>query len=161
MMIWFGKIDCTDRILPYCCCGFYCDCYFVIVAICVHGAMAWEQMYTRFGFLGEWSTSRASTCISGAMMAIIQSGACPRLCAMGDFRNVRLLIFVCDEGSEGWSMFQFLANCVKARTIFIRDPLHRMSNMFTNALSVVSGIEFERFVNCECWWMVWIVKGEL
>ena len=47
---------------------------------------------------------------------------------------VRTLTLVCDEGSEGWALFNFLANGLRARTIFIRDPPHRLSNLFTNAI---------------------------
>ena len=47
---------------------------------------------------------------------------------------IRALVLICDEGSEGWSFFQYLANGVKARVLFIRDPPHRLSNLFTNAL---------------------------
>ena len=68
----------------------------------------------------------------------------PKALRDGDLHKVRQLIFVCDEGSEGWSLFQFLANYVKARTIFLRDPLHRLSNLFTNASSS------DPNTHCEC-----------
>ena len=52
----------------------------------------------------------------------------------GSFHLHRTLVLVLDEGSPGWATFNFLANHVRARVLFIRDPLHRMSNLFTNAL---------------------------
>ena len=51
--------------------------------------------------------------------------------------QVRILALVCDEGSTGWAFFLFLANRIRMRVIFIRDPLHRLSNLFTNGLRSV------------------------
>ena len=36
----------------------------------------------------------------------------------------------------GWKAFHFLANNLRARVIFLRDPLHRLSNLFTRALKL-------------------------
>lgn len=52
----------------------------------------------------------------------------------GNFHLHRILVLVMDEGSPGWSMFMWLANDVRARVVFQRDPLHRLSNLFTNAI---------------------------
>ena len=71
----------------------------------------------------------------------------PKALRDGDLHMVRVLIFVCDEGSERWSLFLFLANGVKARTIFLRDPLHRLSGLFTNASSSEPGTHCERILN--------------
>ena len=49
-------------------------------------------------------------------------------------KAVRILVLIGDEGSTGWAFFQFLANHVRLRVLFLRDPLHRLSNLFTNAL---------------------------
>ena len=53
---------------------------------------------------------------------------------IGNLHLYRTLVLVMDEGSPGWSLFNYLANHVRARVLFIRDPLHRLSNLFTNAL---------------------------
>ena len=52
-------------------------------------------------------------------------------------RKVRVLVMTCDEGSAGWSLFQYLAGFIGMRIHFIRDPPHRLSNLFTNALKAV------------------------
>ena len=52
----------------------------------------------------------------------------------GHLSLVRALLLVADEGSEGWALFQFLANHCRARVLFLRDPAHRMPNAFTNSL---------------------------
>ena len=50
-------------------------------------------------------------------------------------RGVRILTFCADEGSEGWSLFQYLASPTGGlRVFFLRDPNHRLSNGFTAAL---------------------------
>ena len=54
--------------------------------------------------------------------------------------TLRILVLVADEGSEGWKLFQFLANHLRMRVFFIRDPPHRMSNLFTNALRAEASI---------------------
>jgi len=51
--------------------------------------------------------------------------------------HVRILVLVADEGSTGWSMYQYMASWLKMRVFFIRDPPHRLSNMFTNAIGSV------------------------
>lgn len=53
---------------------------------------------------------------------------------------VRVLVFAADEGSEGWSLFNFLANYVRMRIMFFRDPPHRLSNLFTNAMRTVPSV---------------------
>ena len=54
--------------------------------------------------------------------------------------TVRVLVMVCDEGSQGWKYFQYLAQEVGLRVMFIRDPPHRLSNMFTNSLRAVPAV---------------------
>jgi len=51
--------------------------------------------------------------------------------------HVRVLVLVADEGSTGWSLYQYLASYLKYRVLFVRDPPHRISNLFTNALATV------------------------
>ena len=46
-------------------------------------------------------------------------------------------MLVADEGSTGWSLYQYLASYLKYRVLFVRDPPHRISNLFTNALATV------------------------
>ena len=60
--------------------------------------------------------------------------------------GVRVLVMAADEGSEGFSLFQYLASSVSVlvdpetgarsglRVFFIRDPNHRISNAFTAGL---------------------------
>ena len=50
--------------------------------------------------------------------------------------SVRVMVMVCDEGSQGFSLFWWLATHVRLslRCIFIRDPPHKMSNVFINSL---------------------------
>ena len=50
---------------------------------------------------------------------------------------VRVLVFMADEGSEGYSLYQFLAWYGKLRVMFHRDPLHKLSNNFTTGLRSV------------------------
>jgi hypothetical protein len=51
-------------------------------------------------------------------------------------RRIRVLVFSCDEGSVGYSIWNFLAShvCLRLRTVFHRDPPHRLSNLFTNSM---------------------------
>ena len=51
---------------------------------------------------------------------------------------VRIWTLVSDEGSQGWAFFLFLANFVGLRVLFLRDPFHRLSNLYTN------GLKFEK-----------------
>ena len=46
-------------------------------------------------------------------------------------------LFGDSHSRSGWALFQFLANHVRLRIIFIRDTCHRMSNWYTNALKGV------------------------
>ena len=55
-------------------------------------------------------------------------------------RNVRLLTIVADEGSTGWSLMQWLALKHRVRVFWHRDPLHKLSNLFTNSLKSTSAI---------------------
>ena len=55
-------------------------------------------------------------------------------------RRVRILVLCADEGSPGWSLFQFLANFVGLRVVFFPDPPHRLSNVFTNTLRGVRNV---------------------
>ena len=64
----------------------------------------------------------------------------PELRRDGGARTTRVLIMTCDEGSTGWALFQFLVGHIGMRVIFFRDPLHRMSNLFTNALRKVPAV---------------------
>ena len=59
---------------------------------------------------------------------------CDELRLLAQHRFVRIWVFVADEGSQGWAWFEFMANRVRIRIVFIRDPLHRLSNLFTNSL---------------------------
>ena len=52
----------------------------------------------------------------------------------------RVLGFVADEGSTGWSLFQFCANYLQMRIAFVRDPLHRLSNAYSRGLNGVRGV---------------------
>jgi hypothetical protein len=52
----------------------------------------------------------------------------------------RILAFVSDEGSTGFSLFQYLAVREKLRVIFFRDPLHKISGVFCTAARVPSQI---------------------
>ena len=45
----------------------------------------------------------------------------------GNYKQVRILTLVADEGSTGWALYQFLANRVRLRVLFVRDPFHRLS----------------------------------
>jgi hypothetical protein len=51
-----------------------------------------------------------------------------------EMTNLRVLVMVADEGSTGWSLFQYMASHLNLRCFFIRDPPHRLSNLFTNSL---------------------------
>ena len=55
--------------------------------------------------------------------------------AAADSCTAKILACVADEGSTGWSLFQWQATFM--RTIFFRDPAHRLSNTFTNAIKSV------------------------
>jgi hypothetical protein len=55
-------------------------------------------------------------------------------------RVVRVLIIAADEGSTGYSMFCFLAGYGCFRIVFMRDPAHRMSNLFINTLNSVPSV---------------------
>ena len=44
----------------------------------------------------------------------------------GNYKQVRILTLVADEGSTGWALYQFLANRVRLRVLFVRDPFHRL-----------------------------------
>ena len=49
-------------------------------------------------------------------------------------QTTRILLLSMDEGSTGWSLFQYLAgDLVGARVVFFRDPPHRLSNLFCNS----------------------------
>ena len=52
-------------------------------------------------------------------------------------RQSRILCLTMDEGSQGFSLFQFLASHCKMRVIFVRDPSHRLSNLFVNGLRTI------------------------
>ena len=54
--------------------------------------------------------------------------------------NVRVMVVVADEGSTGWSLYQWLASSQQLRIMWHRDPLHRLSNLFTNALKSTPGV---------------------
>ena len=59
---------------------------------------------------------------------------------LGTEGGARVLVLVADEGSQGWSLFQFLASYGKMRVLFMRDPNHRMSNAFNAALRGVPAV---------------------
>ena len=68
-------------------------------------------------------------------------------CLPDELRNVkvdevdmRLLVVVADEGSTGWSLLQWMALRHGLRVFWQRDPLHRLSNLFTNSLRGVPGV---------------------
>ena len=44
----------------------------------------------------------------------------------GDYKQVRILTLVADEGSTGWALYQFLANRVRLRVLIVCDPFHRL-----------------------------------
>ena len=50
------------------------------------------------------------------------------------FSSVRILVLVADEGSQGWAWYQYMSNHLRWRVLFIRDPLHRLSNLFVNGM---------------------------
>ena len=52
----------------------------------------------------------------------------------GLLQLLRILVMVADEGSQGFAIFNFLANRTGARVLFFRDPPHVMANSFTNSL---------------------------
>ena len=56
--------------------------------------------------------------------------------------GLRVLVLACDEGSQGFLLFQFLAAHPKLRlrVIFHRDPPHRLSGVFVNSLRAVPQI---------------------
>lgn len=56
----------------------------------------------------------------------------PSLWAGGQ-KGSRCLIWLCDEGSTGWSLFWFLC-WVGMRLLFWRDPSHRLNGTFVNGL---------------------------
>ena len=39
--------------------------------------------------------------------------------------------------AQGWALYQFLANHARLRIVFLRDPFHRLSNLYTNGLKAV------------------------
>ena len=58
--------------------------------------------------------------------------------ARADECHARTLVFVADQGSTGWSLYQFLASpLVGLRIFFFHDPAHRLSNVFTNSMKGV------------------------
>ena len=54
--------------------------------------------------------------------------------------KVRMLVIAADEGSTGWSLFQWLALKHRLRVFWHRDPLHKLSNLFTNSLKATGEV---------------------
>ena len=57
-----------------------------------------------------------------------------------DDLRLRILTIVADEGSTGWGLHQWLALKEGFRVFWHRDPLHRLSSLFTNSLKSTSGV---------------------
>ena len=60
-------------------------------------------------------------------------------------QRIRILRYCADEGSSGWATYLYLATVCKMRIVFIRDPLHRLSNLYTRSLRAVPVVMMSTF----------------
>ena len=91
------------------------------VSRCVHGP-------TGNAFVQDWASGKARW----ILLLPLREGA--------PLGYIRALVLCADEGSQGWRVFMFMANVLQARVLFLRDPLHRISNLFVNSLRAMPSV---------------------
>ena len=103
----------------------------------------WKPTYVHYGGAG---IAREKCRVSGHYYFYDQTNHESSWCLPPELRvadedkiDIRMFVVVADEGSTGWSLFQWLALKQHLRVFWHRDPLHRLSNLFTNALKSTWG----------------------
>lgn len=80
----------------------------------------------------RWSESEGQHYRQNPTTKVSQWSLAPEL--LGPVRPIRILLFACDEGATGYSLYSYLAGPMHLRCLFQRDPSHRLTVAFVASL---------------------------